>query len=510
MSDTTRVPYRGLITASAMLAMLMQTLDSTIANVALPYMQGSMSASSDEITWVLTSYVIAAAIMTAPVGWMAVRFGRKKLFITCVAGFTIASMMCGAAQSLQQLVAFRLLQGMCGAAIAPLSQATMLDIYPFSRRAQAMAIFSMGVTMGPIMGPTLGGYLTDAYSWRWVFYVNLPFGILAITGLALFMPSAPARPHLKFSWYGFAMLAMGAGALQMMLDRGQELDWFSSREIIVEATLAGLGFYLFLVHMFVADKPFLSPSLFRDRNFSAGMVMVFFVSSVMLATSALLAPYLQNLAGYPVYTAGWAMAPRGLGTIASMWLASRLGMKVDQRKIMAVGLLVLGWALYVMSTWTPDVTEQEMWLVMIVQGFSIGLVFNPMTVMAYTTLSTQLRGEGTAMQSLARNIGSAIGISVTSFTLTRSTQAMHADIAAGITPFDRVLQGGGAVSRMLAPGTRHGAAMLDQMITQQARIVAYNNDFRLMTLTVLPPLALLLLMRRHARPAAAPVAAAGD
>jgi MFS transporter, DHA2 family, multidrug resistance protein len=438
-----------------------------------------------------------------------VRFGRKKLFITCVAGFTVASMMCGAAQSLEQLVAFRLIQGMCGAAIAPLSQATMLDIYPFSRRAQAMAIFSMGVTMGPIMGPTLGGYLTDAYSWRWVFYVNLPFGILAITGLALFMPSAPARPHLKFSWYGFAMLALGAGALQMMLDRGQELDWFSSREILVEATLAGLGFYLFVVHMFTADKPFLSPSLFRDRNFAAGMVMVFFVSLVMLATSALLAPYLQNLAGYPVYTAGWAMAPRGLGTIASMWLASRLGMRVDQRKIMAVGLLILGWALYIMSTWTPDVTEEQMWVVMIVQGFSIGLVFNPMTVMAYTTLPTSLRGEGTGMQSLARNIGSAIGISVTSFTLTRSTQVMHADIAGGITPFDRVLQGGDAVSRMLDPATRHGAALLNQMITQQAQIVAYNNDFRMMTLSVVPPMLLLLVMRRHARPVAT-VAAAGN
>ena len=506
MSDTTRVPYRGLITASAMLAMFMQTLDSTIANVALPYMQGSMSASADEITWVLTSYVIAAAIMTAPVGWMAVRFGRKRLFIISIAGFTVASMMCGAAQSLQQLVGFRLLQGMFGAALAPLSQATMLDIYPFSRRAQAMAIFSMGVTMGPMVGPTLGGYLTDMYSWRWVFYVNLPFGILSAVGLALFMPNAPTRPNLKFSWYGFAMLALGAGALQMLLDRGQELDWFSSREIIVEAVLAGLGFYLFIVHMFMADKPFLSPGLFRDRNFAAGMVMVFFVSTVMLATSALLAPYLQNLAGYPVYTAGWAMAPRGLGTIASMYLASRLGMRVDQRKIMAVGLVILGWALWVMSTWTPDITEQEMWVVMIVQGFSVGLVFNPMTVMAYTTLSTQLRGEGTAMQSLARNIGSAIGISVTSFTLTRSTQAMHADIAAGITPFDRVLQGGDAVSHLLNPATRHGAALLNQMITQQAQIIAYNNDFRLITLTVLPPMALLLLMRRHARPAAAVVA----
>ena len=507
MSETgAKFPHRGLITASAMIAMLMQTLDSTIANVALPYMQGSMSASSDEITWVLTSYVIAAAIMTAPVGWMAVRFGRKKLFITCVAGFTIASMMCGAAQTLEQLVIFRLLQGMCGAAIAPLSQATMLDIYPFSRRAQAMAIFSMGVTMGPIMGPTLGGYLTDLYSWRWVFYVNLPFGIIAITGLALFMPSAPQRPHLRFSWYGFGALALGVGALQMLLDRGQELDWFSSREIIVEAVLSGLGFYLFVVHMFTADKPFLAPALFRDRNFAAGIIMVFFVSSVMLATAALLAPYLQNLAGYPVYTAGWAMAPRGIGTIASMFLASRLGMRVDQRKIMAVGLLVMGWALWVMSTWTPDVTEYEMMFAMAVQGFAIGLVFNPMTVMAYTTLSPQLRGEGTSVQSLARNIGSAIGISVTSFTLTRSVQTTHADIAAGITPFDRALQGNDAVSHMLNPATRHGAALLDQMITHQAQIIAYNNDFRLMTLTVIPPLLLLLVMRRHARTAPA----AGD
>ena len=506
MSDSTRVPYRGLITASAMLAMFMQTLDSTIANVALPYMQGSMSASYDEITWVLTSYVIAAAIMTAPVGWLAVRFGRKRIFIVCIAGFTIASVLCGAAQSLEQLVGFRLLQGMFGAALAPLSQATMLDIYPFSRRAQAMAIFSMGVTMGPMIGPTLGGYLTDLYSWRWVFYVNLPFGILAIIGIALFMRETPARSHLRFSWYGFAMLGVAAGALQMMLDRGQELDWFGSREIIIEAVVAGLAFYLFVVHMFTAEKPFLPAGLFKDRNFVACIIMVFCVSSLMLSTSALLAPYLQNLAGYPVYTAGWVMAPRGLGIIASMFLAARLGMRVDQRKIMAVGLVSLGWVLYTMSTWTPDVTAAEMMFIMIMQGFSVGLVFNPLQVMAYTTLSASLRGEGTSVQSLSRNIGSAIGISVTSFTLTRGVQATHSDIAAGITPFDRVLQGNDAVSHMLDPATRHGAAMLDQMITHQAQIIAYNNDFRLMMLTIIPPLLLLMLMRKHARPAVA----AGD
>jgi DHA2 family multidrug resistance protein len=503
MSETIHVRYRGLITASATLAMLMQTLDSTIANVALPFMQGSMSASADEITWVLTSYVIAAAIMTAPVGWMARRFGRKKLFIGSLIGFTVASMACGAAQSLEQLVLFRLIQGMCGAAIAPLSQATMLDIYPFSKRAQAMAIFSMGVTMGPVMGPTLGGYLTDAFNWRYVFYVNLPLGIISLTGLILFMPSTKPQENLRFSWYGFAVLALGCGALQLMLDRGQEMDWFSSREIIIEAVIAGTGFYLFVVHMVTSDRPFLSLALFTDRNFSSGMVMVFCVSSVMLASGVLLAPYLQNLAGYPVDTAGWAMAPRGIGTMASMFLAARMGMLVDQRKIMAAGLLVLGVALFQMSTWTPDVPMAEMMLTLVLQGFAMGLVFNPLSVMAYTTLTPQLRGEGTAMQSLSRNIGSAIGVSVTSFTLTRGVQATHADIASGITPFDRTLQMGDEASRLLNPATRHGAALLDQMIDHQARIIAYNNDYRLMMLTIVPPLLLLGFMRRHARPVAA-------
>ena len=215
-----------------MLAMFMQVLDTSICVVALPYMQGSLSASAEEINWVLTASVISAAIMTAPVGWMAQRFGRKRLFVVCLSGFVVLSMMCGAAQTLMQLVAFRILQGAFGAGIAPLSQAAMLDIYPFSRRAQAMALFSMGVTMGPMLGPTLGGYLTDYYNWRWVFFVNLPFGIIAVTGLILFMPGTQPRPSLKFSWYGFGMLALGVAALQMVLDRGQIMDWFTSPQII--------------------------------------------------------------------------------------------------------------------------------------------------------------------------------------------------------------------------------------------------------------------------------------
>jgi MFS transporter, DHA2 family, multidrug resistance protein len=506
---TQKVPHRALITLCVMMGNLMQSLDSTIANVSLPYMQGSLSTSAEEITWVLTSYVIAAAIMTAPVGWLAVRFGRKNLHITCMAGFVTASMLCGMADSLQQMVVFRFAQGICGAALVPLSQATMLDIYPFERRAQAMAIFGMGVMVGPITGPTLGGYLTEMYNWRYVFYVNLPFGVLAITGLLIFLPKALPRPDLRFDWIGFAVLAMGVGALQLMLDRGQEQDWFSAREIIIEAVLAGLGLYLFVVHMFTAERPFLPPGLFKDRNFVAGATMVFFTATVMLASSALMAPYLETLAGYPVATAGLAMAPRGVGTMIGMLIASRLASYVDQRKIMAAGLLSLGFALHSMSFWTPDVSTAQMMLTLVLQGFSIGFVFNPMTVMAFTTLPAHLRGYATSLQALARNLGQAMGVSVTTFALARGWQESHADIAANITPFDRVLQSHDMASRMLDATTPHGAAVLDEMVNHQAQIIAYNSDFKLMSLVVVPPLLLLLVMRRHQRPVA-PVAAVAE
>jgi DHA2 family multidrug resistance protein len=498
------LPNRRLIVLCVMMGNLMQSLDTSIANVSLPYMQGSLSASADEITWVLTSYVIAVAIMTAPIGWLAARFGRRNLHVAAMAGFVCASMLCGAADSLQQMVVFRFLQGMCGAALVPLSQATMLDIYPFEKRAQAMAIFGMGVMLGPICGPTLGGYLTEAYTWRSVFYVNLPFGVLAVVGLLIFLPKMPPRAELRFDWSGFLVLAVGIGALQLMLDRGQNQDWFSSREIVVEAVLAGLGLYLFVVHMLTADRPFLPPALFRDRNLVASVLMVFFTSTLLLASSSLMAPYLESLAGYPVEIAGLSMAPRGVGTVIGMQLAARLSDRIEHRVLMATGLLVLGAAFHSMSYWTPDISQTRMMLTLLVQGVAIGFVFNPMTVIAYTTLPASLRPYATSLQSLCRSMGQAVGVSITSMLLVRSTQVSHASLAAGITPFDRELQNHGALSRLLDPATTHGAARLDQMITHQAQIIAFNNDFRLMAMVVLPSLLLLLLMRKHVpRPAVA-------
>ena len=495
-----KVPHRALITVCAMIATLMQALDSTIANVALPYMQGSLSASPDQITWVLTSYIVAAAIMTAPVGWLAARFGRKNLFVLCLVGFTAASMLCGVAQSLPQMVVFRLLQGVFGAALVPLSQAVMLDIYPPEQRGSAMAIWGVGVMVGPILGPTLGGYLTDVYNWRWVFFVNLPFGILAVAGLAIFMPRAERNPGLSFDWTGFAVLALGIGALQLMLDRGQDQDWFSSGEIITETVLAGLGIYLFLVHLMTSEKPFIAPRIFKDRNYSASLAMMFSVGVVLLATSALLAPWLQNLGGYPVATAGLVMAPRGIGTMAAMMLSGRLSSRVDPRLLMGIGIVLLVWSLYAATGWTPDIGAKQLILTLMVQGAALGFVFIPLQVVAFATLPPAMRTDGASLLSLFRNVGSAIGVSITSSMLAYNVQVNHAELGAYINPFNRALQGGGMVSRILNPQTSAGARILDGMINNQAQIIGYMDDYKLMIWTTLPTLALLFIMRRPATP----------
>jgi MFS transporter, DHA2 family, multidrug resistance protein len=493
-----------IITLCTVGATLMQALDQTIANVALPYMQGSLSATYDEITWVLTSYITAAAIMTAPVGWLAARFGRKYLFITCLIGFTATSMMCGAAQSLAQMVVFRLLQGVFGAALVPLSQSTMMDIYPIEQRGKAMAIWGVGVMVGPILGPTLGGYLTEMYNWRYVFYINLPFGILATLGLLFFMPKSYGNFALKFDWIGFGVLSLGIGGIQMMLDRGQDQDWFSSREIITEAVLGGLGAYLFIVHMLTAKKPFIPPVLFTDRNFAAGLSMMFTVGTILVSSSSLMAPWLQNLANYPVETAGLIMAPRGVGTMAAMMICGRLANKMDPRWLMGGGILALSWSMYQMTGWTPDVAQWRIMSTIVVQGAGLGFVFLPLQVMAFSTLSPQFRTDGASLFSLFRNMGAAIGVSVTSALLTHNTQILHEQIGALVTPFNRALQDGAMIARLWNPAQVHGASVLDRMVNQQAQIIAYIDDYRMMVFSTLISLVLLTVMRRPKRTGAEP------
>jgi DHA2 family multidrug resistance protein len=489
------VPHRAMITACAIGATVLQLLDQTIANVALPYMQGSFSASFDEILWVLTSYITASAIMTAPVGWLAARFGRKPLYIGCIIGFTLASMLCGAAQSLGQIVMFRILQGMFGAALVPLSQATLLDIYPPERRGFAMAIWGVGVMLGPIMGPTVGGWLTENYSWRWVFYINLPFGLLAAAGLMVFLPSSSGQSKLRFDWLGFAVLTVAIGAMQLMLDRGQDQDWFTSREIITEAVFAGLGGYLFLVHILSAREPLIRMAVFKDINFTSGLTMMFMVGVLMVSSLALMTPWLQVLSNYPVETAGLIMAPRGFGSLVTTMLGGKLSGKIDARLLVGSGLLMLSYTFWLMTRWTPDVSEREIIIAIVIQGAAMGLVFSPLSVLAFVTLAPSMRTEGASLFSLLRNVGAAIGVSVFSSLLAHNSQAMHEMIGASVTPFNRALQTVGGLRHWLDPATRHGAAMLDRMVNQQAQIVAYADDYVMLIMTTLPALLLLLLMR---------------
>ena len=479
----------------SMAGVLMQALDTTIANVALPYMEGSLAASRDQITWVLTSYIIAAAIMTAPVGWMAARFGKKNFLITALAGFTIASMACGAAQSLEQMVLFRLIQGCFGAALGPLSQAVLLDMYPPAKRGSVMAIWGMGVMLGPILGPTLGGYLTDAFNWRWVFYINVPFGIAAVAALSIFFKDTVRDHTLKFDWYGFSFLSVGLASLQLLLDRGTDKGWFTSPEIIIEAIIAGTAIYLFLVHMVTAKKPFIPLAIFRDRNFVGGLVLMFVMGLVLLASSALLSPYLQNLSGRTVSQTGLLMVPRGLGTMFSMMFAGRLTMKMDPRLLMTLGAFFLVWSIWAMTSWTPGVSVSTLTTVTFIQGLGMGLVFVPMNLVAFATLGPQFRTDGAGLTNLMRNIGSAFGVSLTTTVLSNSVQTIHSQLSQYAAPFNRAL-GVNGESIIMNPLIPFGMGSLNGLIEYRAQVQAYSNAFLFMFYIALPVFAVIWMMKR--------------
>jgi DHA2 family multidrug resistance protein len=472
----------------------MQSLDSTIANVALPYMQGTMSASQEEINWVLTSYIIAAAIMTAPTGFLSARFGRTRLFVVAVAGFTVASALCGLAETLGQMVVFRIIQGVFGAALVPLSQSVMYELYPPEQRAKAMGLWTMGVMMGPICGPILGGWLTDNYSWRWVFYINLPFGILTAIGLLIFLKDGGRTRSVKLDWIGFGALSLAIGSFQMMLDRGVTLDWFDSREIVVEACIAGVAFYVFLVQFCLAPRPFLSPRLFADRNFTVGAILYAIMGLIMYASLALLAPYLQTMMDYPVATAGIALAPRGAGLMLAALICGKVMGRVSARLLVGIGFLIGAYALREMTLWTPQISESTIVIVGFIQGLSIGFLAIPINIIAFATLPAAIRTEATSIYSLMRNLGSAIGISVTGALLQTNTQINHAIIAADVSPFNRALQTGTS-SLFWDMRSASGIALLNEQVTHQARIIAYIDDFKLMLVLAIIVLPLLLLVR---------------
>ncbi len=495
-----------LLVISIMLATLMQVIDTTIANVALPDMQGALSATQDQVSWVLTSYIVAAAIATPATGWLASKLGRRRLLAIAISGFTIASVFCAVATDIGQMVTFRVLQGLFGAALVPISQSTMLDVFPREKHGAAMAMWGMGVMVGPILGPPLGGWLTDHYSWHWVFLINVPIGIAALLGVLASVPPDEAHDY-RFDWRGFVLLAAGIGGLQLMLDRGQQKDWFDALEIQVEAAIAFLGFYLYWVHWRSAERPFLDLGLLRDRSFLSGNIFIFVIGVVLFATMALLPPYLQSLMGYPVVTTGLLMAPRGVGTLIAMLVVGRLLARgMDARALILTGLLLTIVSLWQMAHFSADMPAGPVIWAGVIQGLGLGLVFVPVSTIAYATLPMPRRTEAAGMFSLTRNLGSSIGISLVMTLLSRSSQTNHAELASRITPYGHT-----PIPAAIDLHSAAGLAALNGEVSRQAAAIAFLNDFWLMMILTIAAIPLLLLFRRPDRKAAPlPAAAAVD
>jgi DHA2 family multidrug resistance protein len=484
----------AMITATVMLTSILQTLDNTIANVVLPRMQGTLSATQDQMAWVLTSYIVAAAIMTPLTGWAAGRFGRKRLFIASVAGFTLTSALCGMAQSLSAIVLFRFLQGISGAALMPMSQAVLFDVHPPERHGRAMAAWGQAALLGPMLGPVIGGWLTDNYSWRWIFYINVPLGLLALAGVLIYLPKGETH-RSRFDFLGFSLLGLALAMLQVVLDRGPSKDWFGSDEIRIEAACAALTFYLFVVHTATSREPFLRAALFRDRNFIFGNVFIFTFGIVIFGTLALLPSMLQDLMNYPVYDAGLLTAPRGVGILAGMLIVARLMGRVDSRLLIGAGIAFAAVSLWQMTGFSAQMDGRLPLWSGIVQGFGIGFSYVPMATAAFTTLAPSLRNDGTALFNLSRNIGSSVGIAIVQALLTRNRQLMHASLAAHILPYNLDARDP-ALAHALAGAA--GRYALDGRLSAQAGMVAYLDDYQFMFYLTLLLLPLLVLMRKTA------------
>jgi DHA2 family multidrug resistance protein len=486
---------RLAITAVVILASFMTVLDSTIANVALPFMQPGLGAASDTIAWVLTSYIVATAIATPLTGWLAEKIGRRQLFLWSVAGFVAASMLCGLAQTLGQMVVFRMFQGACGAFIAPLAQAFILDVWPRARHGQAMAMWGVGIMVGPILGPVFGGYLTENFDWRWVFFINLPFGVLALLAGMAILPNLRANPR-RFDFLGFGLLALGVAALQLCLDRGQQLDWFASWEVRVEAGLAAAALWAFAIHVATArTSTILDRRMLADRNMVTGMGFAALIGVLMISTTALLPTMLEKLFGYPAMTTGFIMAPRGAGIMFSMVVVGRLNSTVDPRLLMVIGLTMVCVSLYAMSQFSPQMDSRPLIITGLMQGAGMGLVFIPLNTIAFATLPADLRTDAAGFFQLLRNLGGSIGVSMSVGVLARQMQVSHADIGGALTPFATPWADGGVASVMGSSGEMV-TAMIDGAVNAQAAMIAYIDVFYMLFWVTVAMMPLVLLLKK--------------
>ncbi len=485
-----------VVTVVVMLGTFMTILDSTIANVALPHMQPSLGAASDTIAWVLTSYIVATAIATPMTGWLAGRIGRRELFLISVGGFTLASMACGLAQSLEQMVVFRMIQGAAGAFLAPIGQSYVFDVWPQAKHGKAMAWWGVGIMVGPILGPLIGGWLTESFDWRWVFFINLPFGIVTLLWASAVLPRVDSLTR-RFDLLGFGLLAVGVGAMQLCLDRGQQLDWFASWEVCIEAGLAIAALWAFGVHVMTGKNALIDPRMLKDRNVMTGFAFITLVGLLLVGTTALLPTMLQKLFGYPVIETGMLQMPRGIGMMLSMMGAGQVLGRVDARYLITLGLLLSSISMWLMMQFAPVMGATPFMISGFAQGAGLGLVFVPLNTLAFATLPADLRTDASGFYMLLRNLGGSIGISLTVGVLARQAQVSHADIAANLSMTSTPLADG-AIAKAL--GGDAILAMLDGTVNRQAAMVAYLDVFTMMFWITIAMLPLVLLLRRPRQP----------
>ena len=500
------VRHKALLTFFVMSGVIMQVLDATIANVALPHMQASLGATPESVSWVLTSYIIAAAMVTPVSGWLADRFGIRTLFLMSVGLFMVASLLCGLATSLPQMVAFRLLQGVGGASLGPLGQSVLLNINRPSDHPRAMSSFGIGTMVGPIAGPILGGWLTENLDWRWVFLVNLPVGIVCFAGLWWLMPRVE-RGNRPFDLPGWALIAIALAAFQLLLDRGEHVDWFNSAECWIEAGVAISALWMFGVHLATARRPLYPPAMLRDPNLLLGCLFMFALGLVQLAGLALLPTMMQTLFGYPVLTTGVVLATRGVGLMFAMMAAGRLVGRIGARPLITVGLIMLSYSLWMMTGWSLEMDSGPILLSGIVQGVAMGFIFLPLTVITFTTLPTRFRTDGAGLMNLSRNTGGSIGVAIATVVLSRTLQISHADLAAHLTPYNLAFD-----PTLLATYGEVGEAALrvvDGMVTRQATMIAFLDVYHMMLLMSLGAMPLIMLLRAR-RPAREEESAADD
>jgi len=496
---------RPLLLTGVMAAVLMQTLDTTIANVALPHMSAALGATSDTITWVLTSYVLASAVVLPLAGWLVDRVGIRRLMIGSVLLFTAASMLCGAAQSLNQMVFFRILQGVAGAFLAPLSQTIILDSSTAAERPKMMSIYTQGIMLGPISGPIIGGYLTDNFNWRWVFYVNLPVGIGCVALLLLFLPDTPRRER-RIDLLGWALVAIAVSGLQLVLDRGADLDWFASPEIVIEAIVAASCLWMAVVHLATGKAPLFPTAMLADRNFIIGLVFTGIMGLVMMSVMALLPGLLQQIYGYSALQSGTMLAPRGVGMLISITVFGRWMNRVDPRILLAIGLMLMSLSLWMMAHWSVDMPQFPIIASGVLQGVGLSFSFMPVNLISFATLAPHFRTDAASLSNLLKNVGSSVGIAAASVLLSRNLQINHAEIGAHVT--QALLPFASDMNSAFAPVTGMALGVVDAMVNQQAAMIAYLDDFLLMSFACLGAIPLLLLAKPVKRSAGVNAAAA--